>query len=133
MSQENVEIVRSMTEEFTRTLRAPDVVSPAFVWDLTTFEGWPDKAVHRGRDEFHAFIEVWLEAYERWTQEIERVIDVGEDQVLVLLRQCALPKGGVANVVLDFAVLYTVRDGSVTYAKVYASHADALEAAGLSE
>jgi hypothetical protein len=60
------------------------------------------------------------------------MVDVGDDQVLVLLRQCGTPKGGRARVELHYGTVYSSGKDSSTRARVYATAAEAIEAAGLS-
>jgi len=45
MSQENVEIVRRGFEHFQATGESlPEFVDPEFVWDMSTFRGWPERS-----------------------------------------------------------------------------------------
>jgi ketosteroid isomerase-like protein len=78
------------------------------------------------------FFAAWVAPWEDWHLEIDEMVDVGDDQVLVLLRQRGTPKGGRARVELDYGIVYTLREGLITRARVYATAAEAIEAAGLS-
>jgi hemolysin type calcium-binding protein len=80
MSQENVEIVRRVLEEFAATQRLTDDVGPEFVWDMSRFEGWPEEPTYRGEDRFMEFFRTWVDAYDEWAQAIDRVIDAGDDR-----------------------------------------------------
>jgi hypothetical protein len=71
MSQENVDLVRDGMNAY---IESGDTsrISGDFVWDLTNFENWPDKAIYSGLDEFNDFMGIWFEPFEEWRQDIER-------------------------------------------------------------
>ena len=131
MSQENVEIVRANLEEFVRTRRPTPHMSPYFVWDLTNYEGWPDKAVYAGQAEWIQFVETWLEPFDSWTMEIERIADAGGDQVVVILLQRGRLKGSSAEVDMRYGSVYTVEAGVILRADAYSPAERALAACGL--
>jgi SnoaL-like domain len=134
MSEENVELVRRMHAEFEQTLRAtPEFLAPGFIWDMSAFQGWPDDAVYEGLDGFDRFFEAWRAPWDDWKLEINDVVDVGADEVLVLMHQWGTPKGGRARVGLDYGTVYTVAGGVVTRARVFGSPEEAREAAGLAD
>lgn len=92
MSQENVDLVLRIFDEFSRG--GPEAMinagfwSPQIVWDLTP-SGIPGLGVYRGHDEARAFFEEeWFGVFpfDDWEVEIEEVIDHG-DQVIVIARQ----------------------------------------------
>jgi ketosteroid isomerase-like protein len=88
MSQENVEMVRRgygrwiATGEF-----SPDLVHPDFVWDMSTFRGWPERQSYVGLEGIAEFIGAWAEAWEDWQLEVEDYIDAGEAEVVTIVRQ----------------------------------------------
>jgi ketosteroid isomerase-like protein len=131
MSHETVEIVRQNLEEFIRTPGMTSQMSPDFVWDLTNYEGWPDKAVYAGTDEFVGFVEMWMEPFDTWTMEAEQILDVGDGRVAVILRQHARLKGSTAEVDMRYGAIYTVVDGAVVRADAYSPAERALTAAGI--
>ena len=56
MSQENVERVRQGFERFVATGRTdPDIASPGFVWDMSNFDGWPERQTYEGDEEVQGF------------------------------------------------------------------------------
>jgi hypothetical protein len=62
MSQEDVEIVRKGYERFTATGEVTDdIVTPAFVWDMSNFHGWPDQQVYAGTVGARTFLRVWTD------------------------------------------------------------------------
>ena len=76
------------------------------------------------------FFAEWTDAYDEWTNEFESFIDAGESQVVVTTVQRGRMRGSDSWVDLRAAFLYTVEDGMVRRAQVFASPEEALEAAG---
>jgi ketosteroid isomerase-like protein len=137
MSQENVEIVRRAFEEFTRggweplfgTFWAPEIVwdfSPADIAGLGIYEGY---------DEVRSFFEDWFNTFpfDEWEQELDDVIDCGDEVVVALTRQRGRGSASGASVELQYAQVITFREGKIVRSVVYTDRDQALEAAGLSE
>ena len=133
MSQENVEIVRSVLAEFAETQQLSDAVAPEFVWDLSSWAVWTGQPEFHGRDAFMQFFAEWIGAYEEWTNEVEGFIDAGGSPVIVRAVQHARLRGSDSWIDLRHAQLYTVEDGLIRSAAVFTTPDQALEAAGLSE
>jgi ketosteroid isomerase-like protein len=136
MSREDVEVVRSFLADFADPLGEPPehlAISPDAVWDLSTFAGWMGKERYVGRAEFLGFLREWVQPYEEWAYEVERVSDAGGDLVLAVLHQHGRLCGGEAEVEMHYAIVYTVRDGQVQQGSVYATPEEALKALGLRE
>ena len=133
MSQENVEIVRRVTSEFTETQQLSELVAPDLVWDLSSWPAWSGQQEFYGRDGFMAFFAEWTEAYEEWDQEIEGIIDAGGSQVVETTRQRGRLSGSDTWVEWRYAIVYSVEEGLIRRAKLYATVEEALEAAGLRE
>ena len=74
----------------------------------------------------------WLEPWETYHAQIERIIPV-DDTVLVLTRLHGRMDGTQNEVEMIAASVYRVRDGRVARIDHYADRAEALEAVGLSE
>jgi ketosteroid isomerase-like protein len=136
MSQENVEVVRRAFQEFARggwepmfgTLWAPDIV-----WDMSA-TGIPGLGIYHGEVEVRSFFTDWFSAFpfEEWQQELEEVIDCGE-QVVALTRQHGEGSASRASVELEYAQVITVQEGQIVRVDVHLDRAQALEAVGLSE
>jgi ketosteroid isomerase-like protein len=131
MSEENVEIVRAAYEAWNagdmdafRQLCDPDIiVRPA--------EGWPEPGPFVGRE---AVMREWHQLRETWESDtLEPISDFIEVADRVLVRQVwrGVGQGPRANIELTNVV--TLRDGKVIYQEFFWDHAEALEAAGLSE
>ncbi len=138
MSQENVELARRAFETFNRggvdACVSEGVWSPEIVWDAT-LTGIPGLGAYSGHEEVKTFFEEdWFKAFpfEEWEVTLEEVIDVG-DRVIAVARQYGRGATSGAVTELEFAQIYTVRDGEAVRIDSYLDREKALEAAGLSE
>lgn len=133
MSEGNVEIVRRAFAHFQATGDfLEETTAPEFVWDMSTFGGWPEQATYPGLEGAREFARDWLEAWDDWEQELVAIHDAGE-KVVTILRQRGRSKSTGVPVDMTFAQVLSVRDGLVTRMEMYADPSEALEAAGLSE
>jgi ketosteroid isomerase-like protein len=133
MSQENVEIVRRGYEHWLATgefLIA--VLDPDFVWDMSTFRGWPEQQTYHDEGA-NQFIADWNDAWEDWVVEVEDHIDAGEAGVVTIAHQRGRSKASGVPVDMHFGQIWTVSDGKQARVRVYSTPEEALEAAGLSE
>jgi ketosteroid isomerase-like protein len=146
MSQENIEIVRSILEPF----KGIDVASidldddglrealgPAYSPDfelrtLDTGIGLGVDEVYRGRDGLVQYLRVWLEPFSEYQIEPLDYVENG-DCVLVPTRQWGTGSASGARVELQITFLYELRDGQITRLVQYDTPEEALEAAGLRE
>jgi hypothetical protein len=72
MSQENVEIVRRVYEHFDATHTADlGRLAPNVVWDLSNFEGWPERRLYEGHEGVQEFIGDWLEPWDTYDHDLE--------------------------------------------------------------
>jgi ketosteroid isomerase-like protein len=133
MSEENVERIRRGYEHFIATgdFLGEDV-HPDFVWDMSTFGGWPERQTYAGLNGAREFATAWLEAWDEWEVEVEELHDAGES-VVAVLRQRGRSKATGLPTEMHFAMVWAFRDGKLVRMRMYASPDEALEAAGLSE
>jgi hypothetical protein len=131
MSDENVVIVRDALEYFAATEELAPAVAKDFVWDMSTFRGWPDEPLYEGWEAFYGFIAAWREPYDVWRYRIDNLLDAGDGRVLALLTQTGKLRGSDADVQLEFWILSTVRGGLIRRMQVYSEAAEALRDAGL--
>jgi len=132
MSQENVEVVRGMLSAFGGTQQVPaEAFAPDFIWDLSNFQGWPGRHEFTGIAEFDEFFAGWIEPYSEWTQEIVDVRDAGRDHVVATMRQRGRLRDSGSWVDLNYALLYTFREGRIQRVELYTPPEGALKAAGL--
>jgi len=127
MSQENVELVRRIYDawdgqESARDYLAADIeyVNPSYAVEPGT---------RRGRKSFS----VVRETYEDFELQVERLIDAGSDDVVVLAHYTASGRGSGVPVAGEHGYVWTVKGGVAVRFQWFQSHREALEAAGLSE
>ena len=132
VSDENVEVVRNALEHFAATDEFLGVIAPDFVWDMGTYEGWPDKPEFHGTEGLREFVSIWREPYDDWSMELDEVHDCGGDRVLALLHQSGKPHGSNSAVRLDYGLLHTLDGGLIRRIEAYATPEAAQQAAGLS-
>jgi ketosteroid isomerase-like protein len=139
MGQENVEIVRQVSEAFATAGQGGDFTAPwrtgAVADDAEFIPAWEIEGavVYRGPDEFANFMRVWTEDFESWTSRVERIIDAGDDKVVTINLQSAIGKASGTPVELRFGSLVELDQGKIVRTTLYLDAAQALEAAGLSE
>jgi ketosteroid isomerase-like protein len=132
MSQENVEIVRSVyADPGGLTAGASGKVAPDAEFDFTTV--FPDRPLVRGVRELRRFRDSgpWRGSPIRFDP--ERFFDVDDERVLVFVRVSTTGHGSGAPVELQAAHEFTIRDERVVRFKVYGDRDQALKAAGLRE
>jgi ketosteroid isomerase-like protein len=133
MSEENVEIVRQYIDEINRG-RDWAAAGAGFMADDIEID-WsrspaPYRGIYRGREEALRFAEE-LAVWEGFRIEPKEFIAAGDD-VLVPHVVHLRGRDGL-EVKVRATYVYTVRDGRCVRWRIYQEHADALEAAGLSE
>jgi ketosteroid isomerase-like protein len=78
-------------------------------------------------------LRTWTEQFDDWTFQVDRLIDAGDDRVVVLIHQRGTGKESGVPVEWNSGVVFELRDGRIIRATNYSTLADALEAAGLRE
>jgi ketosteroid isomerase-like protein len=138
MSQENVEIVRALAENFQHRQheRAFEFYDPEIEWDASqVVDVLPDSAgVYHGHEGVRAFWRNWLSAWSDLEFEIQDVVEAGDDVVLLIQNQRQWGRhSGLETEFPSYAMVFTFRGGKVVRQRHYLDQAEALEAAGLSE
>jgi ketosteroid isomerase-like protein len=138
MSEENVELVRSLLEAFRQRdhERAFDFYDPDIEWDATAGgEVNPELArVYRGHDGVRSYWREWLSAWKDLEFEIEDVRDGGDEIVALICNQRQWGRhSGVVTELPPYGLVFTFRDGKVVRWRFYPDQRSALEAAGLRE
>ena len=127
MSEQNLALVRQIYDawdvnESVREFLADDVeyVNPSYAVEPGTRVGRKSFSVVR-------------DTYEDFKIRVERFIDAGGDDIVVLARYTA--SGTVSGVPLEgeHGHVWTLRDGQAVRFQWFSSHAEALEAAGISK
>jgi ketosteroid isomerase-like protein len=144
MSQENVEIVRRSYEANNLVGRTslefldPEEVAPDF-WaclapdvELHDRSELPDARVYRGRAAAKEFFRKTQEAFAEIRWEPLEFVDLGH-AVVVEAKVIATGRGSDVRTELDETDVFWFRDGMIVRLQGFATKAEALEAAGLSE
>lgn len=128
MALNDVEIVRAMIDAFQEgdaegalSCYSEDVVFQPLV-----------AGPYHGRAGVAEQMIVWMEEFDDYWFESEKLIDAGE-KVVLLWRHGG--KGKTSGVATEdaAATLFTVRDGLISHARVFAGRDEALAAAGVAE
>jgi ketosteroid isomerase-like protein len=135
MSQENVEIAARWYEVATSKAellagmpRTMEFCHPEVEWSAPE-----DGTTYRGRDGVRQRLEEWLESFDDYRFEVQRIVDCGDDDVLVVGREVGTGAMSGAEVHgVDYELL-TIRNGLIVRIREFNDEGDALEAAGLSE
>jgi ketosteroid isomerase-like protein len=129
MSQENVEVVRSIYGAVNRGdwVAAFRDQHPDAVTILP-----PPYGTLRGREDIQGHWEDRLGAFDTSIAEPREVVESG-DQVVAVVRLRARPKGSSAEIEIRVGHLWTFRDGKVASMQLFPQPEKALQAAGLTE
>jgi uncharacterized protein len=131
MSRENVEAVRRIYEAWNagdmdafRELCDPDII-------VRVPEGWPEPGPFIGRE---AVMREWHQLRDTWDADvIEPISDFIEAADHVVVRQVWHGVGSGPESHIELTNVFTMRKGRIFYQEFFWDHAEALEAAGLSE
>ena len=132
MSEENVEIVRAISDAFARgdyegaLERLDEDIEFVAPPDVTGGRVW------RGRDETRQGVASFLGAWDGYHYEVREVLDCG-DEVLVEGWQHARGRGSGVEVSESIYTVWTVRGGRVLRQQMFRDRNQALEAVGLAE
>jgi ketosteroid isomerase-like protein len=127
MSEQNVEVVRRIYEAWGREDSARDFIAADIEYVNPEYAVEP--GTRRGRKSFAAV----RDSYEDFELRIERIIDAGEEDVIVLAHYTGTGRGSGVPVAGEHGYLWTIRDGLAVRFRWFQSHQEALEAAGVSE
>jgi ketosteroid isomerase-like protein len=139
MSQENVEIVRTLFDTFARRDHeaAFDYYDAEIEWDAsrTPEGGAVDFAgVYHGHDGVRAYWRRWLSAWEDVEATEVEFVDAGQTVVALIHQQRLRGRGsGIEVDAPPYALSFTFRGEKVVRWVIYPTQREALKAAGLSE
>jgi ketosteroid isomerase-like protein len=134
MSQENVEVVRRLTE----ALNARDLdryyaefFDPEVEWQTSAED--PDAAIHRGLPAYKRYVAQWIEGFDELHADVEEYMEVGDDGVFTWSRFTG--RGRTSGAPADWyrAIIFTIRRGKVVRGEEHFDRSAALESAGLAE
>lgn len=131
-SQENVEVVRRMTEAF---LSGDGDAALAVMHPDVEFEAGarPDASVWRGRAGVRRAIVEWTGTWDEYSLEIHDYIDAPDERVVVLWTERGRGKGSGIAIEHHGGYVVTVRTGEIIRIALYNDTAQALSTLGLSE
>jgi ketosteroid isomerase-like protein len=131
--EENLEIVREGYARFIGSGEVPaEQYTPEFIWDMSTFAGWPEKKEYPGVAGVNEFLATWLEASDDWRLELEELRQADDGRVVAICRQYGTSTATGLEAEMRFAQVWTLRDGLYTRMEMYADPDEALKAAGIS-
>ena len=85
-----------------------DLLDPDIEWHEP---GWsPEAGTHRGRDSFERFFRGWIESFDGFRVEPERVVERG-DQLVAVVRQTGTGRSSGVQVETRLAHVWTVANG----------------------
>jgi ketosteroid isomerase-like protein len=136
MSQENVEIVRRLTEAFNRRDIPAQLalLDDAVEWkeDQRGFTGL--QAVYRGHDGYKRWVrQAILETWDAFHFEPDEIVERPDGRVLLVGIATARGKGSGAETRQRFWSVFWLKNGKIFRRQVFLARAEALEAIGLSE
>jgi ketosteroid isomerase-like protein len=134
MSEENVETVRFAYDALSNSGLDEFIECWADDLDHRGIRGAPDDPgpIH-GRDAMRSYIQDWIETFDDFKIQPLELIDAGEERVVGILRIGGRAKLSGVETDQTFGAVFTVRDGKICRGREYATRAETLEAAGLSE
>ena len=135
MSEENVEIATrfyepalSKEELLAAMPKTMALCHPEVEWSAPE-----DGTIYRGREGVRQRLEEWLQSFDHYSYEVQRIIDCGGDEVLVEANEVARGMVSGAEVRSTNYELLTIRDGMIARIREFYDEGEAFEAAGLSE
>jgi ketosteroid isomerase-like protein len=139
MSQENVEVVRTLFDMFARRDHeaAFDYYDPEIEWDASRGREWGDvdtAGVYHGHDGVRAYWRRWLSAWEDVKATEVEFVDAGQTVVALIHQQRLRGRGsGIEVDAPPYALAFEFRNGKVMRWVFYPTQTEALEAVGQSE
>ena len=131
MSEENVEAVRRIYEEWGRgnfregvELYDPDIV-------LVQSSEFPESGTYLGPDGVRRYMTTFLDAWERLTIEARELIDAGDSVVANVLQRAVGKESGAVPAEIDYFQIWTFRGGKVIRLETIRERETALRAVGL--
>jgi ketosteroid isomerase-like protein len=135
MSQENVEIAARFYEPTTSKAellaampRTMALCHPDVEWTVPE-----DGTTYLGREGVRQRLEEWLESFDEYRYDVQRLIDCGGDDVLVEAAEVGRGAISGAKVRSTNYELLTIRGGMIVRIREFYDEGDTLEAVGLSE
>jgi ketosteroid isomerase-like protein len=138
MSQENVEVIRAYVEAYNAGGDAfADFLDDVMTEDVEIVPDasrFPEAKPFRGREEYRRYIADIDQDWEGGGRsEIKEIVPVGDDRVVTRTDRGGRGRASGIDLRSSLSSISTLRDGQITKFEFFFDHAQALEAAGLSE
>jgi ketosteroid isomerase-like protein len=134
MSEENVEIVRMTTDAYNAGNREASFDLIAEDVEIYPDAGFTEAKPFRGREHYKRFLADLDQGWEGGgTGVIKEVFPVGDDRVVARGEWGGKGRASGIDLRSSLTSIYTVRHGKISRIDFFFDHAEALEAAGLSE
>jgi ketosteroid isomerase-like protein len=127
VSEQNLALVRQIYDAWDRNASARDFIAEDVEYVNPSYAVEPGTRVGR-----RSFVVV-RETYEDFKIRVERFIDAGDDDIVVLARYTASGTASGVRLEGEHGYVWTLRDGQAVRFRWFSSHAEALEAAGISK
>ena len=137
MSESDVELVREALGAFIEHMGAREYdvgfergyLDPEIEW--VPAPELPEAGRVRGREAFVGFMRTWSEDFDDWSMEVEHLIDAGDGQVVAFMRQWATGRESGVPVELEFAQVWSLRDGRAIRIRNFLDRDRAMRETGL--
>ena len=132
MSQENVEVVRGAFQVL--AAEGMDAALTSFAPDCVwyTSDRFPDAPAFHGHDGMRKLRGSFTEVFDDWRFEVDDIRDA-QDRVVALIHMVGELKGSASSVNQPMGLVVDFRGGKIGDVRAFATWAEALESAGLSE
>ncbi|CAN5440075.1 hypothetical protein BH20ACT15_BH20ACT15_06920 [soil metagenome] len=125
MSEQNLELVRRIYDAWAREESAAAYMSDDVEYVNPTYAVEP--GTRRGRRSFATV----RDTFEDFELDVERILDAGGSEVVVLARYAGTGSGSGIPVQGEHGYVWTIRGGKAVRFQWFQSHGEALEAAGI--
>jgi ketosteroid isomerase-like protein len=125
MSEQNVELVRRIYDAWSREESARDYIAE----DLEYVN--PSYAIEPGVRHGRRTLGEIRKTYGDFAVQVDRIIDAGEEEVVVLGRYSASGSGSGVPITGEQGYVWTVRGGQAIRFQWFQSHREAMDAAGI--
>jgi ketosteroid isomerase-like protein len=137
MSQQNVDVVSALFDAAARrdTATVLALCDPDVEWDNTRgpMQGLVEGKLYRGYEGLRRWWREYREPWESVWDEVEELIDAGDQVISVQTVHARGRASGVAIDLAHIAMVWTFRQGRIVRVRLFTTRAEALEAAGLRE
>jgi ketosteroid isomerase-like protein len=89
----------------------------------------PNSGIFRGHDGYLTWLGNWLEAWEDFTVDVQRMEPVGERHVVTSAHQSGVGKGSGVPVEMDVAYMVDIRGGKIAALHLYMTREEAIDVA----